>query len=277
MAQEADAIPGYRIVGKIASGGLGTIFRALDKRSFQDVAIKILYPEKAKKQLILNRFIFESQLLISIDSPYIVKGIARGQVRDLHYLVMEYIRGQTLEAILCATDRIVQHVALKVMSQIARALSELEKRNLVHCDLKPENILVTDDNNIKLCDLGLAELSSSEVLGMADSTFGTPEFMSPEQAMGKMDLDVRSDIYSLGIIFYRMLFGRLPFTGSETSEILRKQSREREIIDDVTQMVSPAVCQLVEKMLAKDRTRRFQSCAGLIKSLELFFPKGGSA
>lgn len=264
---DLQTIPGYQVQGKIATGGFAAIFKAVDMATFQVVAIKMLYPEKARNQAYIHRFTTESQLLLSLDSPWIVKGLKRGTVHGLPYLVMEYVPCIPLSHLIQRNGTLIPPICRRVMIDTAKALQVLTDKGFVHCDLKPDNLLVTGHDQVKLCDLGLAEPAGNLARGVSDTTAGTPEFMSPEQALGKLDLDFRSDCYSMGIILYQMLFGRLPFTGKR-EEVLLAQVKEQPFIDDVTFHIPPWVKAVMPRMLAKDRERRFRTPAELLWELE---------
>lgn len=264
---DLQTIPGYQVQGKIATGGFAAIFKAVDMATFQVVAIKMLYPEKARNQAYIHRFTTESQLLLSLDSPWIVKGLKRGTVHGLPYLVMEYVPCIPLSHLIQRNGTLIPPICRRVMIDTAKALQVLTDKGFVHCDLKPDNLLVTGHDQVKLCDLGLAEPAGNLARGVSDTTAGTPEFMSPEQALGKLDLDFRSDCYSMGIILYQMLFGRLPFTGKR-EEVLLAQVKEQPWIDDVTVSIPGWVKRVLPRMLAKDREKRYRTPAELLYELE---------
>jgi len=264
---EQQTIPGYEVQGKIATGGFAAIFKAVDMESFQVVAIKMLYPEKARNPAYVNRFTTEAQLLLTIQSPWIVKGLKRGQIHGLPYVVMEYVPCIPLSHLIQQHGTLIAPIARRVLIDAVKGVSVLTGMGFVHCDLKPDNLLVTGHDQVKLCDLGLAEPSGNLSREMSDTTAGTPEFMSPEQALGRLDLDFRSDVYSLGIILYQMIFGRLPFSGKR-EDVLLSQVKEQPFIDDVTFQIPGWVRSLLPRMLAKDRERRPATPAELLSELE---------
>jgi serine/threonine-protein kinase len=264
---EALTIPGYQIQGKIATGGFAAIFKAVDMETFQVVAIKMLYPEKAKNPAYINRFTTESQLLLTIRSPWIVKGLKRGSAEGLPYVVTEYVPCIPLSHLIQQNGTLIPPICRRVMIDAAKAVGVLSEMGFVHCDLKPDNLLVTAHDQVKLCDLGLAEPTGNQSREMSDTTAGTPEFMSPEQALGRLDLDFRADVYSMGVILYQMVFGRLPFTGKR-EDVLIAQVREQPLIDDVTFHIPSWVKAVLPRMLAKDRERRFRTPAELLWELE---------
>ena len=254
-APDTQTIPGFEVQGKIATGGFAAIFKAVDLETYQVVAIKMLYPEKAKNPAYVSRFTTEIQLLLNIDSPWIVKGLKRGAVHGLPYVVMEYVPCIPLSHLIQNQGPIVGPVARRVMIDSTKGVQVLWNKGFVHCDLKPDNLLVTGHDQVKLCDLGLAEPSGNLTRELSETTAGTPEFMSPEQALGRLDLDHRADVYSLGIILYQMIFGRLPFSGKR-DDVLMAQVRETPFIDDVTLEIPEWARKLLPRMLAKERDRR---------------------
>jgi serine/threonine-protein kinase len=261
------SIPGYEVQGKVATGGFAAIFKAVDLQSFQVVAIKMLYPERAKNPAYVNRFTTEAQLLLRINSQWIVRGLKRGTAHGLPYLVMEYVPCLPLSHLIAAQGALVAPIARRILQDSVRGLGVLTEMGFVHCDMKPDNLLVTGHDQVKLCDLGLAEPIGNLTREMSDTTAGTPEFMSPEQALGRLDLDFRSDVYSLGIILYQMLFGRLPFTGRR-EDVLVAQVREQPMIDDVTNEIPKWARHLLTAMLSKDRSKRPSSPEELLKLIE---------
>ncbi len=264
---DLQAIPGYQVQGKIATGGFASIFKAVDMETFQVVAIKMLTPEKARNPVYVGRFTTEAQLLLRLESPWLVKGLKRGTVHGLPYLVMEYVPCIPLSHLLRENGALQPAVARRVLIDTAKGVQVLAEMGFVHCDMKPDNLLVTGHDRVKLCDLGLAEPVGNQSKELSATTAGTPEFMSPEQALGRLDLDFRSDLYAMGIILYQMIFGRLPFSGRR-EDVLIAQVREQPVIDDVTVSVPPWVRRVLPRMLAKDREKRFRTPAELLWELE---------
>lgn len=260
-------IPGYKIQSKLGTGGMSSVFLAVDLNTKRKVAIKILYPSKAKDKLILNRFLKESSLLLQLSHPHIVKGIAYKSYLGINFFVMDYLDGQSLQELINRQKIILDPDALKITLQTADALQYLHSKGYIHRDLKPANIFIEQPGiYVKLLDLGLA----SKLGGPARTgvTSGTPEFMSPEQAQG-LKQDVRSDIYSLGIILYYMVSGELPFKGNEPREVMAAQVKQR--INSMklkTRAVSETTHYFIERMVSKEKNLRYESVADLIQDMK---------
>ncbi|MHC5036400.1 MAG: protein kinase domain-containing protein [Planctomycetota bacterium] len=264
-------VPGYEIVSKIGHGGMGTVYRAKQVNLDRTVAIKVLDPELAKDRNFVTRFLREARSVAQLNHENIIVGIDVGKTpREHFYFVMEYVEGNTVYEILKKEHHFEEARALEITQQIARALKHAADHNLVHRDIKPDNIMITKEGVAKLCDLGLAKSTRGKLrLTQAGSTHGTPHYMSPEQARGKEDIDIRSDIYSLGATLYHMLVGEVPFDGESAAVILLKHISEdvpsprvqRPEIDENT-------CHVLERMMAKRRVDRYQAPDELVEDLE---------
>ncbi len=268
-ANPADPIPGYQIVGKLGAGGMATVFKAVDKKNGdREVALKILYPHHAKNELFLKRFLRESELLTQFDHPNIVKGHAHGSAGPLHWLVMELLAGKSVQSLLDERGRLKESEALEIIVQIAKALEYMEDQGIVHRDIKPDNIIMQDGGAIKLIDLGFAKtIGESET--EQDVTCGTPQYMSPEQAQGRAELDVRSDIYSLGATLYHLVLGEVPFGGSDNMEIMAQQVLAELKSSKVKGgAISKHMHFFIEKMMAKEVEIRYQTPREAIDDIE---------
>ncbi|MEK7866201.1 MAG: serine/threonine-protein kinase, partial [Planctomycetota bacterium] len=265
----AEPIPGYQIVGKLGAGGMATVFKAIDRKNGdREVALKILYPHHAKNELFLRRFLRESELLTKFDHPNIVKGYAHGSNGPLHWLVMELLAGKSVQSLLDETGRLKESEALEIIVQIAKALEYMEGQGIVHRDIKPDNIIMQEGGAIKLIDLGFAKaIGESET--EQDVTCGTPQYMSPEQAQGRAELDVRSDIYSLGATLYHLVLGEVPFGGSDNMEIMAQQVLAELKTSKVKGgAISKHMHFFIEKMMAKEVEIRYQTPHEAIEDIE---------
>ena len=253
-------IPGYEIVEKLGQGAFGAVYKARQLSLDRPVAIKILPPSLAKNEGFIARFMREARAVAKLSHPNIVQGIDVNRAAGYYYFVMEYIDGETVTEFLKREGRLEERQALNIAKQIAAALSHADKHGMVHRDVKPDNIMVARDGTAKLCDLGLAKSSAGgELLTRPGGTVGTPHYISPEQARGVPDIDVRSDIYSLGATLYHMLTGRTPYEGESAAVVMTKHLAEeipspQEIVEDL----SEGVCHIIEKCMAKDREDRYQ-------------------
>lgn len=216
--QSGQQIDSYRIDAPVARSGMATIYRATDTRDGRTVALKIPHPDMEADPLFYDRFKRESSIGERLNHPNIMR-VYGGEKRSRIYMVMEWCDGRLLRRILDDSRKMDEgHIpsdrALRIAKGVLQALAYIHANGVVHRDLKPENILVDDNDNIKLIDFGIAGDTSAKRLTYANFTtaLGTPDYISPEQVKGKRG-DGRSDIYSMGVILYEMLTGKLPFSG----------------------------------------------------------------
>lgn len=255
----------YRIIKRISEGASGVVF--LVESEGKQLALKHL---KASDEDTIKRFRKESSTLARLDHDGLVKIYDVGEYKSAPYMVMEYLQGSALSDLLSRhTMGLEVDAAVNVIVEVARALTELHKYNLVHRDIKPANILVNSSNRVKLIDFGL--VGDVDQLKTTNALFGTPIYCAPEQSMVlKRPVDFRSDLYSLGVTFFEAISGKLPFTGS-ISEILQKHAAM--IAPDVREIrsqVPSSIALIIKKMLAKDPDDRYQSAAGLLFDLDRY-------
>ncbi len=275
MAQEASssAIQGYEIVRKLGQGGMGEVYKAREKSTGKVVAVKIIDPEGADKES-LKRFAREAANASKLNHVNIVRALDVGESYGYHYFVMEYVDGNTVKEMLEQKGQLDEADAISVGIQMARALTEAWNFQIVHRDVKPSNIMMTADGTAKLCDFGLAKQTSRE--GDAEVTevtqvgvvMGTPYYLSPEQARSE-ELDIRSDLYSLGVTLYHMLTGTVPFTGESVAVIMYKHIfMDPPNMRKKNFMLSQQICEVVSKSLAKKREDRYQTPVEFEAALE---------
>lgn len=246
-------ISGYCMVDKMGSGGMGTVFKAQNIETGDFVALKLLYPGHNNDEKILQQFINEGMMLIKLNHPNILKGLDFGVSKGFYFLILELVDGESLISFIEKGFSFTEEYALKVALQITRALVYLEKKEIVHRDIKPANILMLG-KKAKLCDLAL----STEIKNLQEddqSTCGTIEYMSPEQARAETSLDSRSDIYSLGITCIQMISGKLPFEGDEPREIMKRHIYEPINLNKLGSF-SPAMRKLLFNMTEKKQKDR---------------------
>lgn len=261
-------IVGYRVLDKMGSGGTSVVFKAESIASGEIVALKLLYPNLMQDKRILKQFINEGMMLMKLNHPNILKGIDFGISKGMYFLALECVQGESLDLFLHQGLRFTEKYTFEVAFQIAQALAYLEKKQIVHRDVKPANILLMENNTIKLCDFAFAIETAGAAEGSRGVTCGTVEYISPEQARGKEDMDIRSDIYSLGITCIHMLSGKVPFTDKDPQEVMRCQIYEMIDLNKVVH-ISQSGRFILNRMIAKNREDRFLP-SRLVPMLEKF-------
>jgi serine/threonine protein kinase/Tfp pilus assembly protein PilF len=252
----------YRILREIGSGGMAWVYLAEDTIENRLVAVKVLYPQYSEDVSYIQRFNREAKLAIGLTDPHIVRVLDYGASRDVHYLVMEYIQGKDLREYLEQKGALPYEEALSIVDQVAAALEKAQKQGIVHRDIKPQNLMLTPDGTIKVLDFGIARARALPSLTQSGFV-GSPYYISPEQAMGE-EVDIRSDIYSLGVVLYEMLSGRLPFDAKSPWSIISQHiaTEPPELILPDGHL-PPAVKRLLNKALAKRPEDRFRTPAEL--------------
>ncbi len=266
-------IPGYEILGEIGRGAMGVVYKARQTSVDRIVAVKVLRESAASDQEFIARFRREAKVAAKLAHTHIVNAIDAGEADGRHYFVMEYVEGTTVEDGLKKGKVFDEATALRIAQAIAQALKHAQERGLVHRDIKPANIMMTKDGNIKLADLGLARMTTDADAAAAETgtAAGTPYYISPEQARGLPDVDIRADIYSLGATLYHAVTGRPPYTGANPSEVMKKHvSKKVQLIppDHVNTNLSSGFGEVVETMMTKDRENRYLTPDDLILDLE---------
>jgi serine/threonine protein kinase len=211
----------YRVLDVIGRGGSATVYKALDTRRNTVCALKLLDARFADDFVLKERIQQEVKVSLRLKHPNLVRVFDVGEADGQTYLVMEYVE-RSLAALLVEGKPITADLAIEIVRRVGAALSYVHSQGLVHRDIKPSNILISSDNRVLLSDLGLAIVATQPSLTERGAVLGTPQYMSPEQAQGE-PLDARSDIYSLGMVLYEMLTGRVAFTAGSTRDILRQQ------------------------------------------------------
>ena len=241
----------YELLELVGSGGMADVYKAHDKLLDRIVAVKVLHAQFASDAEFVARFQSEAKGAAKMSHPNIVNIYDVGQEENSHYIVMEYVSGQTLREELDAGGRLPVATALTIARQIAEALCHAHKNGLVHCDIKPHNILVMEDGRIKVADFGIACAVSSVTSTYTGNIVGSVHYFSPEQAKGA-SITPKSDIYSLGVVLYEMLTGELPFTGETPVGIALKPLS----ICVIDPSIPPFVEALVTELMAKDPNQR---------------------
>src|SRR5688572_23130490 len=278
----------FRILQKIGTGGMGSVYRAAQPAMNREVAIKILHPKLAGRKDLTSRFRREARAMSQLTHPNTVRVFMYGELDDdgSLYIVMEMLEGRNLNQRVRREGPMPTSRAIPILVQVCGALQEAHEMGIVHRDLKPENIFLSTQGGIadfpKVLDFGLAKVTErqmqpgSVILTQEGMVFGTPEFMSPEQAQGRT-LDARSDIYSLAVILYEVLTGKLPFSARTPMEYIQKHVMEPAILLNERvpeKKFDPGLEHALKRALAKKPDERFQTAADFAESLR---PFGGAA
>jgi eukaryotic-like serine/threonine-protein kinase len=258
-------IGGYRIIEKIGSGTMGTVYKAKQVSLDRVVAIKVLSPHLSRKRDYVEQFLREARAVARLNHPNVISGIDVGEHEGVRYFVMEYASGLTVGEILKRGGAMDESRVAKVALQIARALEHAHEAGLVHRDVKPDNILITKNGTAKLCDLGLAKDRPE-----GGRALGTPHYISPEQAEGIKEADIRSDLYSFGATLYHMLVGKTPFEGKAKAVMVLHVSQDPKRLRDIDSDISEAMQGIVEKLMRKLPEERYQSPRELIGAIEAY-------
>jgi len=253
----------YQVIEELGHGGMGRVYKVQDTKIGEKIALKLIRPEAGLDKKSLERFSNELKLARKIRHKNVCQMFDLGEDQGTRYITMEYVHGEDLKQLIRKVGRLSPGQAVGITRQVCEGLEEAHKLGVVHRDLKPQNIMVDEDGKARIMDFGIARSLSGKSMTGAGVLIGTPEYMSPEQVEGK-DVDQRSDIYSLGVILYEMVAGRLPFVGDTPISIAHKQKYEApEDPKKLNTQVSDDLARLILKCLAKDEGKRFQSAAEL--------------
>ena len=259
----------YEIIKKIGDGGMAFVYEARDRLLNRTVAIKVLRPEFVDDQEFLTKFKREAEAVASLSHPNIVNVYDVGEDGKVHYIVMELIEGQNLKDIIKNEGTLDEYTALDITKQIARALGAAHKKGIIHRDIKPHNILISNEGRIvKVADFGIAKAVSSSTMTSTGSVIGSVHYFSPEQAKGKF-VGNTTDLYSLGIVLYEMIIGRVPFRGdSPISIALQHINDEIEFTQEEKVAIPQSVRNIIKKLTSKSSADRYQGADELIEDIE---------
>jgi tetratricopeptide (TPR) repeat protein len=255
----------YEIIEELGKGGMGRVYRVEDTKLKQEIALKLIKPEIAFDKKTIERFRNELRTARNIRHKNICGMYDLGEERGTHYITMEYVRGEDLKSLIRKMGLLSAGQAITIAKQVCDGLVEAHRLGVVHRDLKPQNVMIDTDGNARIMDFGIARSLEAKGITGAGMMIGTPEYMSPEQVEGK-EVDQRSDIYSLGVILYEMMTGRVPFEGDTPFTIGMKHKGEmpkdpKELNAQVPQDLS----QVILRCLEKEKGKRYQS-AGEVRS-----------
>ena len=267
----------YKIQEKIGNGGMATVYKALDQILNRYVAVKVLREEFTTDEEFIKRFNAEAQSAARLTHPNIVSVYDVGQEYNIYYIVMELIQGKTLKQIIEEDGHLSWKWAVNIAIQIASALEMAHKNNIIHRDIKPHNIMITEDGVAKVTDFGIAKADSNSTRPAFGTTLGSVHYFSPEHARGGYT-DSKSDLYSLGVVMYEMVTGKVPFDADTPVSIALKHMQEEPVPPiKVNKEIPFAVNQIILKAMKKDPNERYQNASEMIKDLNIALkrPEGG--
>lgn len=269
-------VAGYRILAVLGKGGMGVVYRARDVGLDRDVALKVIKPELTRDEKSVRRFQREARVLAKLKNPNIVGVHELRHTDEGFFIVMEYVDGGDLSVLLQGVPLPISKT-LSITRQLLQAFEKAHSAGVIHRDIKPQNIMISSTGEVKVTDFGLAKLSSPEtMITVTSGILGTMNYMSPEQLRGD-ELDHRTDLWSLGVVLYEMLFGRLPFEAPyEAALMYTILNEEVEIPIGEGDKLPRGLAQLVLKVFQKKREMRFQSASEMLRDLDRIIERSSS-
>jgi len=257
----------YILNKKLGEGGMADVYLAQDSFLNREVAIKILRGKLSLDPVALLRFQREANAASRLNHPNIVEIYDVGEDEGQHYIVMEYIKGKSLKELISQRGAMEKQEAIQIMDQLMCAIIEAHKNNIIHRDIKPQNILVKDDGTVKIADFGIATVSDAVQLTQTDSVLGSVHYLAPELARGE-NASFQSDIYALGITFYELLTGQVPYTGDAPVQIAMKHMREDlPSVRDFNPTVPQSMENIIIKSTAKNKNHRYKVATEMYEDL----------
>lgn len=286
----------YKILDRLGKGRMAGVYKAMHE-SGQIVAIKVLPPSRAKDTALLNRFHREAKFALKLRHPNVVRAFEVDQIKSLHFLVMEYLEGETLEEVLKRRKKLPPTEAVRIVYQALQGLHHIYEQGLIHRDMKPSNLMLVPvrpgDNvnstmhcQVKILDIGLGREFYDENARPAREVeltgegviLGTPDYLAPEQARDPRSIDIRADIYSIGCLLYHCLAGRPPFPDTNIlAQMLRHATEEPKPIKEFTPEVPDGLQQIINWMLAKDPNKRYPTPTRAAQAMQMFLVAGAES
>jgi len=266
----------YTIVAELGRGGMGVVYKAHEESLNRFVAIKVLSEQLASDPTFVARFVREAQAAAGLNHPNIIQIFYIGEEEGQHYFVMEYVSGKSLHAIVREETRVPNPRAAGYIAQAALGLAAAHDKGILHRDIKPANLMVNEHGLVKIADFGLAlPQDAATRLTMTGTLMGTPGYLSPEQCLGK-PLDLRTDIYSLGVTYFELLTGTIPFQADSPLALMRKILEEPPPdIGTLNDAVDAETRRIVDRMIARNRDERYQTCHDLATDLDRYLGSRG--
>lgn len=257
----------YQVIEELGGGGMGRVYKVFDKEIKENVALKLLNPEIASDEGTVDRFRDELKLARKISHRNVCRMYHLGEDQETRYITMEYVPGEDLKTTIRRVGQLSLAKTISIAKQVCEGLAEAHSLGVVHRDLKPQNIMVDREGNARIMDFGIARSLKAKGITREGMVIGTPDYMSPEQAEGKV-IDLRSDIYSLGVVLYEMVTGRVPFEAdTPLSVLLKHKSESPKNPKEVNQLVPGELSCLILRCLEKDQDRRYQKAEDLLSEL----------
>src|SRR3989441_304510 len=265
----------YMIMQLLGEGGMGAVYKAKDRELNRMVALKVIRPDLARNESIIQRFKQELILAHQVTHKNVIRIYDLGEAEGLKFITMEYIEGEDLRALIQEKKKLQPEEAVEIMQQVCRALEAAHSVGVIHRDLKPQNVMRDKAGRTLVMDFGLARTLEGEGMTQTGALIGTMDYMSPEQALGK-DLDERSDLFALGLIFYELLTGKMPYKSESVVASLLKRTQQRAVpvlTHDPT--IPTVISNVVSKCLEPDVNLRYQTASEILADLEAW--QGGRA
>src|SRR5881275_1946436 len=265
----------YEILQILGEGGMGAVYKAMDRELSRPVALKVIRPDLAGNQAILDRFKQELLLAREVTHKNVIRIYDLGEAEGMKFITMEYVEGEDLRTLIHEQTKLAPEEAVEIMQQVCRALEAAHSVGIIHRDLKPQNIMRDKSGRILVMDFGLARTLQGDGMTQTGALLGTMDYMSPEQALGKT-LDQRSDIFAIGLIFYELLTRKMPYAADSAIASLLKRTQERAApVATLDASLPYVLSEMVGKCLEPDINSRYQSAGEILADLEAWL--GGRA